>query len=207
MSDVAHPNMWPVAGESVVMNPVDEKKAASAPDTNPETAAPSSPWANPIGRLQGKDESASKARRQTRTEQVIEFLRSNGPTGGARICAALGLAVGAGLTPYISTAIGEGRILRQGRIYCLPEHAEANAALAQQAPAQMPEERAVPTAEPIDQPGVPQPGRQPDFSLSSGEVLLIGWPDGGVTVQRGGVFIELTAHETKLFRVFVELRS
>ncbi|WP_321904431.1 hypothetical protein [Paraburkholderia tropica] len=232
MSNTGHPNMFPVAGENAVISTREDgkPKPPTEPEVDAAAPAPTNPWANPASFLKhssagdepaaGEPPEGASAPRRTRAEQVIEFLRKSGPTGSARICAALGLAPEAGITPYVASALKSGALIREGRVYLLPEHRSAAASGAMQS-AEIP---VAPEAPPTVAPATadasasaaetthPAPpsiasSREPDFTLTSGDALLIAWPDGAVTVQRGGTFVELAAHQARILRVLVEMRK
>lgn len=233
MSDKGHPNMFPVAGESAVIATREDgkPKAAAEPAVDAGPVSPPNPWANPSSLLkrapaaEEEPETAQapegeKAPRRTRADQVIEFLRTSGPTGSARICAALGLAPEAGITPYVASALKSGALIREGRVYRLPEHRPAAPTASVQSEERTPEpapaahvvqetaDAAQPEQKPCDAaaPSIVA-AREPDFTLTSGDALLIAWPDGAVTVQRGGTFVELAAHQARILRVLVEMRK
>jgi hypothetical protein len=49
--------------------------------------------------------------------------------------------------------------------------------------------------------------RTPVFTLTVSDAMLLSWPDGAVTVQRAGSFVELTPVQSKLFCMLAELRK
>ncbi|MFD1557052.1 hypothetical protein ACFSHT_15735 [Paraburkholderia silviterrae] len=226
MSGVAHPNMFPVAGESVAI----EASADAEPDQTAEQPAepprPADPWANPVGRLQraaAPKAEEPKAKRQTRADQVVEFLSANGPTGSKQLCMALGLSTSAGITPLIDAALKTGRIVRVNHLYMLPDQRPKNEIQKEPEPASLELKAEAPaspamargittqvteTAPPAAETARATPkARTPEFTISAGDALLIAWPDGGVTVQRGGTFVELTPIAVRLLRAFIELRT
>ncbi|WP_321968879.1 hypothetical protein [Paraburkholderia tropica] len=221
MSDTAHPNMFPVAGENAVISTREDgkPKPPTEPDVDAAATAPTNPWANPASLLK-QSPADEKAPRRTRADQVIEFLRTSGPTGSARICAALGMPPEAGIAPYVISAIKSGALIREGRVYLLPEHRSAAAAGATQSAEITVALEAAPTiapataeasvsAEETTHPAPPSiaASREPDFTLTSGDALLIAWPNGAVTVQRGGAFVDLTAHQARMLSALVDLRK
>ncbi|WP_321895985.1 hypothetical protein [Paraburkholderia heleia] len=221
MKNVAHPNMFPTAGEATAIAPADAKPVANGTPT-PEIAPPASPWANPVSRLQSAagvkaaaEEPAPKEKRVSRSEQAVAYLRANGPATGAQLLTALGIQSKGGITPFIGPGLQRGEIVKDGNRYALPCHlvgqlptqpasaasAETHSQPSPTAPAEKPAEPSAPAA------AAPAPERKPDFTLSADETLVVAWPDGSVTVQRGGVFVELTPNEARLLRAFVGLRQ
>lgn len=236
MSNVGHPNMFPVAGERVVIEASVDSEASTTVEQAAEPSRSIDPWANPIGRLKRAETAkasaappaAAKEKRKTRADQVIELLGEHGPMNGARLREALGITAGAGITPYIGSALKSGRILRDGHLYKLPDEAPRSAARRQPDPEPRPTTEALkaeaeapePAAEavlPVPAADVIAPSperlrettkmRTPDFTVSAGDAMLIGWPDGSATVQRGGIFVELMPNQVRLLRVFLELRT
>lgn len=241
MSDVAHPNMFPGAGESVAIAARDDEKLSPNADQDAgATSGPTSPWANPLCKLKATDApkdapapaAGPKEKPQTRAEQVIEYLRANGPTGSKQLCIALGLSTSAGIMPLIDTALKAGRIVRVNHLYMLPEQrpvsdvrtdaapstsdlkAEADASptvgrapepasTREAGPAPAVMENAVPAIEP---PRIAPAQRKPDFTLAIDQAMLTVWPDGRVTVRADGVFVELTPQQAKPLRILVEAR-
>ncbi|QGZ56714.1 hypothetical protein [Paraburkholderia acidiphila] len=222
MKNVAHPNMFPSAGEAVAVAPDGDAKPIVNGTLALEIAPPASPWANPVSRLKSAagakaaaEEPAPKERRISRSEQAVAYLRANGPATGAQLLTALGIQSKGGITPFIGPGLQRGEIVKDGNRYALPCHLvghlptqRASAAPAethsQPAPKDSAEKPAAPAAPASS---TPAPERKPDFTLSADETLVVAWPDGSVTVQRGGVFVELTPNEARLLRAFVGLRQ
>lgn len=226
MKNILHPNMFPHAGEAVSMTTLTES-AGEAPEEPPGTpsAKEQSPWANPVGRLQkasaGKKAAADaeKAPRPSRIDQVIEYLRAHGPSRGREICDALVISKNAGLQPFVSAALKDGRIVREGLRYMLPDQRPAQSPVRQtpandERPASdiSPGPRAERAPEPVslvansEVPPEPLAARRADFTLTKDDAALISWPDGAMTVQRGDSFVELAASQVELIGMFIELR-
>lgn len=225
MTSTPHPNMFPGAGETVAIGqPEDEapKAATAVVDVADHAEAAASAWANPAERLrravgtapaaEPKAPEKSKEPRLSHSEKAIAHLRANGPSTAAELSAALGITSRGGITPFIGPALKHGDIVRDGRHYALPGQApraaasnavEAVRSCYQPAPDKVPSSAAVTVEQSRAQPSE----REPDFTLSAGGALLISWPDGSVTVQRGGASGELAPHHLKLFRIFVEMRT
>lgn len=78
-----------------------------------------------------------------------------------------------------------------------------------------PEPTPIPTPVPVTESAEPasriaEPARAqrtPVFQLSVGTAMLISWPDGSVTLQRGGRFVELDEFESRMLRMFVALQQ
>lgn len=217
----AQPNMFPGAGEAVAIASVDGAKPIVNGTPAPETAAPSSPWANPVERLHSAAgikpaEPARKEKRLSRSEQAIAYLRENGPSTSKQLLTALGIESKAGITPFIEPGLRRGEIVKDGNHYALPCQLVGHLPASEPEPASAPPETHVAPEAPVpveeqiktDAPAPTiAPVRKPDFTLSADETLVIAWPDGSVTVQRGGVFVELTPNEARLLRAFVGLRQ
>jgi hypothetical protein len=229
MKNVLHPNMFPHAGETVSMAAL-TARADDTPAQNPEgqLTGSASPWANPVDSLQkavtvkNVTIETEKALRLSRVDQVIDYLRVHGPSRGREICDALGIRKDAGISPFVSSALKDGRIEREGSYYMLPGQkapqatraaAPVNAEpAASDASPRAASERAPDSAAPAsialgaDAPPAKLGARQPDFTLAKDDAMLTSWPDGAITVQRGGSLVELTASHVKLISTLIELR-
>lgn len=228
MTPLTHPNMFPHAGEAP-MQPAAEATDADVGGIPPADAAgPSTPWANPAGSLQrfaverpSADGAAAPAKRATHADRAIAYLREHGPTTGAALCDHLGVNKGPGITVYISKAMKAGLIVRIDGHYGLPGQIEPSetkdrdaVAVAKQASteaqisvleAQFDRHRGdakTPALKPPDSP----PARSPSFTLTVGDAMLLSWPDGAVTIQRPGSFVELNAEQKQLFTMIAALR-
>lgn len=144
---------------------------------------------------------------------------------------------GAGLVPYIEPAKKRGELLQIERgVWGLPIHAQDAAKAKPQTEKRVAPEPRPPKEEPVKEPAAaapaaqeqpalapepatevvapvaraaepPRPQRIPDFQLTVGTAMLVCWPDGAVTLQRGGLFVELTESEARLLRMYVALRE
>ena len=112
------------------------------------TPPPTNPWANPVSLLQRPAAPAETgAKHLTRADQAIAYLRTHGPAGNGDLCKALGITSKGGVTPFISSAIKDGRIVRVNGKYAVG--GEAPAAAPSPAPTPAPEsvaEKARPAA-------------------------------------------------------------
>lgn len=155
MKNVSHPNMFGVgaraaaAPSDTIDKPIDAEENVALAGS--ESAPPAGPWANPVGKLQTPaDAGADGAKRQSRIDQVIAFLREKGPSTSGQICKGVGLASSAGIAPYVAAALKDGRIARVDGKYCVgvgsdvgSKEAAPSATDAAQAPA--PAQPTVPT--------------------------------------------------------------
>lgn len=221
MKNVPHPNMFPrAAGESSAL--VDE--------TNPEVivtdadvggvAPPVNPWANPSKLTAFKPAEPEQAgKKLTNAERVIAYLREHGPSAGAPIATALHMGEGgAGIQPFISKAIKDGLIVKHGRgVYALPgqplpeqpEPAPARAKAPVEKPKKVdaPPEVIVAPAPSPTQSTPPAEGRKPDFVIFVGDVQLLAWPWGGISIQHEDHTIKLDVAQTRALLVLAELRT
>jgi len=229
MKNVLHPNMFPHAGETVSMAALAER-ADDTPAQNPEArlTGSASPWANPVESLQ-KIVPAKKATLETekvlrpsRVDQVIDYLRAHGPSRGREICDALGMRKDAGLSPFVGSALKDGRIEREGLHYMLPGQTAPQATCApapvnaepsaSDASPRAANERASDSIAPgsialaAGAPPAKHGVYQPDFTLVKDDAMVTSWPDGAITVQRGESLVELTASHVKLISTLIELR-
>lgn len=241
MKNLAHPNMFPGANSGTPA-PTEGKPAEKPIATDADaggiaaTPAPVTAWANPLlpKKLTGIDES----RHTTRADEVIAYLRIHGPSPAADLCKALGITSKAGITPFISRAMKEGRIVRADGKYAIggevgtelraeptavPEaisHFEKataivamrkppkpkEAAPAEPSPAPAPAPTAAPA--PVEVQAAPaKPGRKPLLVVSVGELQLLAWAGGGITIQTEDASIELEAIQTRALLVLAELHT
>lgn len=280
MKNVAHPNMFPTAGESVAIASAEptarQKPVVTDADVGGIEAAPapSSAWSNPLfkGESSGGEQSGKPLRW---ADRVIAYVTQHGPTSSHDLCVAFGLNPAAGINPYVSKAVADGRLARDRGIYSLPaassgaagaapsanaapaavSHFEAATAIvggrkkAKSAAAHPGSEPAAAAAlanlpvsaneaaaaiaamrqpaetepEPSSTQGEPPPlpicapgpavtpsapnGRKPDFVVFVGDVQLLSWPDGDITIQTENCTVDRDARHFRALLTLVELRN
>ncbi|MFP3187067.1 hypothetical protein [Burkholderia sp. 4M9327F10] len=259
MKNVAHPHMFPgvSSGAAVDIEPpeaVAKEAVATDADVGGIAATPAlaTAWANNF--LPKKLTEIEETRHATRADEVIAYLRANGPSPAADLCRALGITSKAGITPFINRALKEGRIVRVdgkytvgGEVGTKPateptpvpkaishfEKATAIVAMRKQSrtkeaaaakppaapspapaatPAPAPEPTPVPAPAPAPAPAdvvatPAKPGRKPLLVVSIGQLQLLAWAGGGITIQTEDASIELEAIQTRALLVLAELHN
>ena len=260
MKNLAHPHMFPgVSSDAVVDGALPETAPKEAVVTDADvggiaaTPAPATAWANPLlpkvlSEL-GDDHSADSSHRITWALRVADYLKNNGPSSSSALCAAFALDPAVGINPYVKSAIVKGVIVRDGKLYALPDQLQApsaDASTVEQKPAPEPakalpkaishfekataivamrkqiktkevapaEPTPVPTPAPApapapaETPATPDKvGRKPLLVVSVGELQLLAWAGGGITIQTEDASIELEAIQTRALLVLAELHS
>ncbi|KPD17237.1 hypothetical protein ADM96_20195 [Burkholderia sp. ST111] len=140
VKNVSHPNMFPVAGESVAIAAAEaaprQKPVAveAAPVDNVTAApAPASAWANPLSKLRATA-APGEARHATRADEAIAHIRIHGPSSAADLCKAMGITSKGGITPFINKALHDGRIVRANGKYSIGGEASTQTAAETKAP-------------------------------------------------------------------------
>lgn len=261
VKNVSHPNMFPIAGESVAIAaaeaaPRQKAAVAEAPADDVSAApAPTSAWANPLSKLRPSAVPGEETKHTTRADEAIAYLRAHGPSSPGDLCKAMGITSKGGVTPFINGALKDGRIVRVDGKYSIggeaaakpdtepkaaPEaiaHFEATTAIVagrkkakSVAPANLPvapseaaaaiaamRQSAEPEAETPqakdEPPPLPAPvpptstGRKPEFVVFVGDIQLLSWPDGDITIQTENSTVELSHQHFRALITLVELRG
>jgi hypothetical protein len=239
MKNILHPNMFPAGAASSVA----ESAAPAVTDADvggiAATPAPSDPWANPLSALQKRGDKPYIPAGKTRVDQVITYLRQNGPSDGATLCKALGITSSGGISPFIANALKDGRIARVDGKYSIgSERPAASVASPVPAPAPPPApDVAEPKAElpaiahfeattaivarkpKVTRPVAPAPapspaaeptkpaGRKPEFVVFVGDIQLLSWPEGDITIQTEACTVDLKREQFRALTALVELRK
>jgi len=219
-----------LASEAPVATDADVGGIASTP-------SPADPWANPISALQKRADKPYIPAGKTRADQAITYLRENGPCDGATLCKALGVNSHGGISPFIAKALKDGRIVRADGKYAvggeapadsvaapaltaapvtvaaetkseLPAiaHFEAATAIVARKPKAQRRPSPAPSAAADPEPAKPT-GRKPEFVVFVGDVQLLSWPEGDITIQTDSSAIELKPVHFRALMTLVELRK
>ncbi|WP_175054385.1 hypothetical protein [Paraburkholderia sediminicola] len=261
MKNVSHPNMFPIAGESVAIAAAEaaprQKAAVVETPVDDISAAPvpASAWANPLSKLR-PTAAPGETKHATRADEAIAYLRIHGPSPAGDLCKAMGITSKGGITPFINAALRDGRIVRNNGKYSVggeavpkpdaepkaapeaishfeattaivagrkkakpvaanriitdeddayPEHASASANL----PVAASEAAAAIAAmrQPAPAPAPPVTGRKPEFVVFVGDIQLLSWPDGDITIQTESSTVDLTHQHFRALITLVELRG
>jgi len=237
MKNIVHPNMFPAGAASSVAESGAAVVTDADVGGIAATPAPSDPWANPLSALQKRGDKPYIPAGKTRADQAITYLREKGPSDGAALCKALGITSTGGISPFIANALKDGRIVRVDGKYSvgsetpgaslaapapapapapdiaepkveLPAiaHFEATTAIVARKPKATRPVPSTPAPSPAPEPTKPA-GRKPEFVVFVGDIQLLSWPEGDITIQTEACSVDLKREQFRALTALVELRK